>query len=343
MAKAGDVTGVPIIDVDPLFGDAAEQRHAADMAIGRACEEIGFFVAAGRVPARFCRPERMASLFRFFMLPEATRRKLARKRYVAGNPNRYRGYFPTTDGEVTFKEGIDIGPEFAEGDPRYPLAHPLIERNAWPDEALLPGWRAAVAGYWDDMLGLGTRIMHAVARYLGVDEAWFDAHFAATNSTLRLLRYPVRTARSLEGVSDRAFVEHRGERRFVVAAEHVDSGILTLLHQDGVGGLQVRRGEWVDVPPLAGSMVVNIGGALQRWSNDRFVATPHRVLGSGEARCSLPFFFEPSVDAVLAPVPGTGAPRYAPIAYGTYLIAAMQRFLETRGVATPQHIEGATM
>jgi isopenicillin N synthase-like dioxygenase len=323
---------VPVLDVDPLFGGSSPSRAAADRALGRACETVGFVVVTGSIVAVISAPERIASLFRFFDLAEPNRRALARARYVPGNPNRYRGYFPTTNGEATFKEGIDIGPEFDPADPRYAVPHLLLEGNRWPAEADLPGWRQAVLDYWDAMIRLGTVLMHGLARHLGLAETWFDGFFAATNSTLRVLRYPVRTAASLAGAGERAWTVHDGVRRPIVAAEHVDSGILTLLHQDGVGGLQVRQDGWVDVPPLAGSIVVNLGTALQRWTNDRCVATPHRVLGGPAPRHSVPFFFEPAVDASLACIPGAGQPRHPPVTYGDFLVEAMQRFVETRGV-----------
>jgi isopenicillin N synthase-like dioxygenase len=324
---------VPVIDAGPLFGRPGAARERFDRALGTACESIGFCIVTGEPVAAICAPERIARLFRFFALDEARRRPLARQRYEALNPNRYRGYFPTTDGEPTFKEGIDIGPEFAPDDPLYARPHPLIERNRWPAESDLPGWRAEILEYWDDMIRLGGLLMQALGRHLGLGEHWFDRFFVATNSTLRLLHYPVRTAASLAGAGERAFVRHDGVRRPVVAAEHADSGVLTLLYQDGVGGLQVKRDGWIDVAPIAGSYVVNLGAALQLWTGDRLVATPHRVLGGATERYSLPFFFEPSVDAPLSGLPSDGPPRHQPIAYGDFLIEAMQRFVETRGVA----------
>lgn len=331
---------IPVIDTSPLFrgGDGAGKpgRDGVDRAIGGACEEIGFFVISGAVLREFAPPGRLASLFRFFDLPEERKRPLARRRFVPANTNSYRGYFPTVDGDLSFKEGIDVGPEFVHGDPRYPLDHPLIERNVWPDEADLPGWRAEIGAHYAAMTDLGRILMRSMARYLGLEEGWFDPHFEATNSTLRLLHYPPRTDASLVGVAD-GHVVHDGVRRPVMAENHVDSGLLTLLYQDDTGGLQVRNGagRWIDVPPLADSFVVNLGGALQHWTDRRFVATAHRVLGDGRERFSAPFFFEPAVDAVMHPIPSAERPPHLePIRYGEHLIRAMQSFVETRGVAT---------
>ncbi len=116
--------------------------------------------------------------------------------------------------------------------------------------------------------------------------------------------------------------------------------MLTLLHQDRTGGLQAKNaaGRWIDVPPRPGTYVVNLGTVLQRWSRGRFRATPHRVLGRGEERTSVPFFFEPAVDAVIEPIPAEMGAREAdedlvPVRYGDLLVHLMQRFVETRGVA----------
>ncbi|UEM18735.1 hypothetical protein JL100_016695 [Skermanella mucosa] len=331
---------IPVIDASPLLGGGEGagkvDRAGVDEAIGKACEEIGFLVISGAALGDFASKDRLARLFRFFDLPEERRRPLARRRFVPTNDNSYRGYFPTVDGDLSFKEGIDIGPDFAADDPRYPLDHPLIERNVWPAEADLPGWRAEIAAHYAAMTDLGIIIMRSMARYLGLEENWFDPYFEATNSTLRLLHYPPRTEASLVGVAD-GYVLHGGVLRPVMAENHVDSGLLTLLYQDDTGGLQVRNGQgrWIDVPPLPNSFVVNLGGALQHWTDQRFVATAHRVLGDGRERFSAPFFFEPAVDAVMHPITAEGnSPHSEPIRYGDHLIRAMQSFVETRGVAT---------
>jgi hypothetical protein len=99
---------------------------------------------------------------------------------------------------------------------------------------------------------------------------------------------------------------HQGERCPISGAAHVDSGFVTLLAQAGVSGLQARSatGDWIDVPPREGTLTVNFGKLMQRWTDGRIKATEHRVLGSAEERFSIPFFYEPRVDAEIAPLPG---------------------------------------
>ncbi|XP_010265452.1 PREDICTED: 1-aminocyclopropane-1-carboxylate oxidase homolog 4-like [Nelumbo nucifera] len=78
---------------------------------------------------------------------------------------------------------------------------------------------------------------------------------------------------------------------------HTDPGALTVLVQNEIGGLQVKHGEdWVDVKPIAGALVINIGDLLQIISNDEYRSVEHRVLANPfpEARVSIASFFNPS-------------------------------------------------
>jgi isopenicillin N synthase-like dioxygenase len=105
---------------------------------------------------------------------------------------------------------------------------------------------------------------------------------------------------------------------------HSDSGALTLLLQDDVGGLQVEHdGEWIDVEPLPGAIVVNTGDMMQVWSNDRYQAALHRVVPRTDtARYSLPYFFNPSYATDYSPLPGSirlgDAAHYRPINWGDF-------------------------
>jgi isopenicillin N synthase-like dioxygenase len=113
---------------------------------------------------------------------------------------------------------------------------------------------------------------------------------------------------------------------------HTDSGFVTLLWQDGTGGLQAQApdGGWVDVPPDEGGLVVNFGQMLGDWTGGRIRATPHRVLGGRAERASVPFFFEPAVDAVVAPLfSEEGGESFV---YGDFLWARMTSFVNFHGV-----------
>jgi len=190
--------------------------------------------------------------------------------------------------------------------------------NVWP---ALPGWRERVQAYFDALYGVGRRLHAAFALDLGLPEDFFADRIDRPQATLRLLHYPA-------AFSAGAPAGQAG------AGTHTDYGNVTLLATDGVAGLQVRRrdGGWIDVPPLPGAFVCNIGDCLMRWSNDVYVSTPHRVLPPRQERYSIAFFLDPNPDALVSALPGClrpgEAPKYPPVTAAEYL---RQRFAATYG------------
>ncbi len=326
---------IPRIDVSSLFAGPGAARDAADGAILAAATGAGFMTvtaAPGMLPGTAAD---RAALLRIFALPEAARAKLLRRSFAPANANLYRGWFPLQDNVGSYKEGIDIGPDLADPARAVAGGDPLREPTPLPPDSALPGWRQAAASYYAGMERLGALLMRSLARGLGLPETVFDAVFSGGISTLRLIHYPPRPAASYAALPDAvAWVEHAGERRLVIGGAHHDSGFVTLLAQDGVAGLQAQTadGAWLDVPPEEGTLAVNFGLLLERWTGSRVKATRHRVLGGGRARHSIPFFFEPRADAVIAPLPLAGAAGFAPFSYGDHLWAAMLRFPEFRGL-----------
>lgn len=331
---------IPLIDVAPLFGTSGPMRDTVDRRIFEAATRIGFMTVTGLPADVPIGPEMRRELLRLFALPEAEKRKLWRQKFDSSRPNVYHGWFPLQDGFATFKEGIDMGPDVAYGaEAAGPLVadggDPLREPTPLPDDAVLPGWRRAAATYYRAMERTGQALLRSLARGLGLDERYFDAAFAQGISTLRLLHYPLRSDASMAALpSDELWVEHEGRRRYLVGKPHADSGFVTLLVQDGVGGLQARAGDgaWLDVPPDEGTLAVNFGLVLSRWTGGRVRATEHRVLEPGQPRYSIPFFYEPTVDAVIEPLPISDAGNFEPFLYGDHLWASTTRFVEFRGM-----------
>ena len=326
---------IPVLDVAPLFDTEPGAWRDPDRALAAAAEDIGFACIRG-IPGQAA-PDaaRRARLLAIFGLDEAGRRCLYRRKFAPGNPNSYRGWFPLQPGNLTFKEGIDIGGDLIHGPAITVPGDPLREASPLPDEDRLPGWREAVGTYYKAMERVSEVLMRCLARGLGLRPDYFDESFRRGLSTLRLIRYPRRDAAELAAVRDPAVrVEFRGEPRCLVGAPHTDSGFLTLLAQDGVDGLQARSrtGEWVDVPPLEGTLVVNFGQVLERWSAGRIRATEHRVLGCGRERFAIPFFYEARADATIAPLPGDRPDLFTPFEYGDFLWQRMTSFVEFRGM-----------
>ena len=328
-------TGIPRIDIGPLFGPASAARDSADAAIIAASRDHGFMTVTGFPADVPLDAATRRELLRIFALHEPAQRKLWRQKFEPTNANVYRGWFPKQYNTVTCKEGIDMGPDCAYGPSRVAAGDPLREATPLPTEAELPGWRASVTRYYRGMEQTGRMIMRSIARGIGLPETTFDDAFENGISTLRLIHYPKRSPEQLASVKDpELWVEHKGERRFVSGKAHVDSGLVTLLAQDGVPGLQAlsHDGTWIDVEPKEGTLAINFGKVLDRWTGGRIKATEHRVLGSGQDRCSIPFFYEPRVDAEISPLPIAGAAPFEPFYYGDHLWASSMKFVEFAGM-----------
>lgn len=327
---------IPRVDIAALFGADAGARAAVDRAIQTAARDEGMMLICGLPPWAVLDTARRRQLLALFSLPQEEIRKLWRWNFDPARPNVYRGWFPLQSGQATYKEGIDMGPDVAHGSSVVDNSDPLCEATPFPDEEVLPGWRAAARDYYLAMDRLSRALMHSIARGLELPEDTFDIAFEGGISTLRLLRYPVRPASSFAGTSSAdMWAKQDGVPRYVLGRGHVDTGFVTLLAQDGVDGLQAQHldGTWMDVPPEEGMLAVNFGKVLERWTAGKIRATVHRVLGSGRERFSIPFFYEARVDAVIAPLPLPGAAPFEPFYFGDHLWETTTKFVEQKGIA----------
>lgn len=242
---------------------------------------------------------------RFHALPLAD--KMALKVNTA-----HRGYIPiNTSTDVTSTLAKVTKPnqsasfmlmrEDAEPDPEVYLSGP----NQWPD---LDGFRPIAEAYAAAMTVLGRRLMRIALLASGASDFDLLDAFNTPTTWLRLLHYPPHPG----PIPDDLYG----------SAPHTDFGALTLLAQDPVGGLQVQTplGDWVDAPYRPGTLVVNVGDMLHRISNGRLLSTPHRVINrSGRERFSIPFFFDPHVNTMIAPAAGTGEPKFSSLRFADFL------------------------
>ena len=204
------------------------------------------------------------------------------------------GYFglgdELTSGKPDWKEGLYFGSELDALDPRVKAGVPLHGSNLFPPE--VPELRQAVLSYLDALTDLGHRLMEGFALGLGIEQDIFRRDLTADPLILfRVFHYPEMGREQIE------------ESLWSVG-EHTDYGLLTILHQDEVGGLEVKsRGEWIAAPPVEGTFVCNLGDMLDRITGGFYRSTPHRVLNrSGRSRFSYPFFFDPGWDARVQPI-----------------------------------------
>lgn len=276
MTTVASDTALPVVDLRVASGQLRRTLREA-------AHEVGFFYLTGHdVPATLA--DRMLAVARkLFGLSQAEKDAVA----MVHSPH-FRGYTrlggELTRGQVDWREQIDIGPERPPvGGPDEPDYLWLQGPNQWP--AALPELPAIVAE-WDAALSAVARtLLRHWAASLGAAPYVFDPAFAEAPATLiKIIRYPAR-AQTSQGVG-----------------AHRDSGVLTLLlAEPGSRGLQVRRPGhgWVDVPPLPGAFIVNIGELLEVATGGYLRATEHRVNLDGPAaeRISVPYFFNPRLDA----------------------------------------------
>lgn len=311
---------IPVIPVRDLLDGAA------DRAISEAAAHSGFLTLSG-VDDAFGLAEPRQTMLAFFHADPATKATVLRHKYDPARPNVYRGYFPAEPEKDALLEGFDIGPDIVDPSRAGDGGDPLTEPTPRPPS---PEWAAAAATYYAAMSTIGDAMTRSILRGLGADEGLAARLFEGSISSLRLLRYPETPVATL---GDDRVVTGETERRLMTKA-HTDSGFVTLLWQDNRGGLQAETpdGGWIDVPPAPGGLVVNFGQMLGDWSVGRIRATPHRVLGGAAERHSVPFFYEPAADAVIAPLFPDEAPDAETFVYGDFLWERMTAFPAFHGV-----------
>jgi isopenicillin N synthase-like dioxygenase len=325
---------IPKIHIAPLFGDDMVARHAVDQAIYEAAFAMGFMTISGIPRSYAIGPEVRRELLRFFDLPPDQQRPLWKRNFAPENPSLYRGMFPVESNAARSRAGFEIGPDIAHGRAANGDDDLLYGATPLPDEMSLPGWRASAAAYFLALEAIGGAVLASLSRALNIDESIFRDAFDGGISTLRLLHYPKRPDGEPRPRDEDRHAMHNGIEYELVARGHVDSGLLTVLAQCGVAGLQAQDGQggWVDVPPDDRGFAINFGGLLERWTGGRIKATRHRVLGLGEERFSIPFFFEPRPDARIAPLPIDGVEPFEPFLFGDHLWATTTKFSENLGL-----------
>jgi isopenicillin N synthase-like dioxygenase len=317
-ATLTDASAIPVIDMAPLGGDDRTAIAATARALLDAAEHIGFFYVRNHaVPQPLV--ERVYALSqRFFGLPpevkQSVRINALHRGFLAVGAARM---YEQARGDL--KESFIWGPELDPDDPDVAAGRPLMGPNQWP--AALPDLAPTLTAYSSAVMDCGRSLLRGFAVSLGLDPDFFRERFAKPLARCSLIYYPPQPLES-------------GSEQFGVAP-HTDYGGLTLLSQDDTGGLQVRArsGEWVTAPPIAGSFVVNVGDLMARWTNDRFVSTPHRVVNSsGRARYSVGVFFDPAFDTVIDPseLRPDGPALYPPVTCGDYIVSRLNKSFSYR-------------
>ncbi|KAI9371274.1 hypothetical protein BJX61DRAFT_543813 [Aspergillus egyptiacus] len=324
MENSNPTVHIPVIDISGYLAGNEEAKLQAAAEFRRACEKQGFLQIVGHNVSQEIRERFLSQVARFFALP------LSEKEIVSqANSKCHRGY-ERLGGQKLDELDEDATPDQKEGFSvrrERPLGKFLQGPNQWPDETVLPGFREAYMAYYDAVHELSQSVFRLVALSLDLPEGYFD-FFSSDPDGLCLCRahhYPPTPP------------DAAGTTRGVGA--HTDFGALTLLLQDDVGGLEVLHkatNTWHHVKPIEGAYVCNIGDLMQRWTNDRYKSTMHRVISplSGKDRYSCAFFNDGALDTIVECLPtcieeGEKA-HYEPIKVEQHII---NRYQQSYGAA----------
>ena len=312
-------TEVPVIDLQPAWSGGAEGRRAVADQIAEACGRVGFMY----IKNHWISDDAIAAIFQtaadFHNLP------LDAKMEVSVTKNDHaQGYLHgmTKGNEKTIsanlQEAFQIKRPLADDDPDLIAGKPLHGKIPWP--SAMPDLQPRMMSYYDTINELGYEMLRLFELSLDMPDGKLRQFFKKDMNSLRLLHYPPQ-APDEDGV-------HLGARA------HTDTNAFTILAQDNNGGLEIRNrdNEWVAVPPIDGTLVVNVGEVLKVWTDGIYSSTLHRVINrSGRERYSIPFFMYPSYDALIQPLlknpdPAnvapenlhTSMPRDKPFVYGEF-------------------------
>lgn len=308
-AQSTDSLSIPVIDVSGAV--SGNDIAGVATAIYKAATDHGFFYISGHGIDPVIMDQAFAVSKAFFDLPTHGKTGVAvdihQRGWMAQGMSHLQGA-KTHD----LKEVFFWGTELAFDDPDVVAGKPLCAVNQWPSS--FPRLNAELVPYYNAVCAVARQVMAAVAVSLDQPPTFFDAAYAKPLARGQLVYYPASTDKD------------EAEERFGVAP-HTDFGVLTVLLQDDSGGLQVRSksGDWIEAPPIAGTLVCNIGDLLARWTNNRFASTVHRVINrSNNARYSIPIFFDPHTDTIVDPVDlgaRAGDTVYEPVRAGEHIAA----------------------
>ncbi len=306
---------LPIVDMNGVRDGSAASIARAAAEIHKAFTTVGFlYIANHGLPTEVV-DDALAEAKGFFHQP------VEKKREVAIN-KRHRGFNALGDAlmyEATkpdYKEFYTMGLELPEDDPDVVAGEPLRGPNNWPSDR--PGLRRAMTTYYEEIGRCGADLLTCVAVSLGLAPDFFRSHYQKRLQRTQIIYYPPHPA----GATTDQFG----------LAPHTDFGCITLLWQDSNGGLEVLERQsksWIAATPIPGTLVVNVGDLLARWTNDRYASTPHRVINkSGRERFSIATFYDPDFKAVVDPRQ-LGASqadcKYEPTTSGAHILGRIER------------------
>ncbi|XP_020232794.1 probable 2-oxoglutarate-dependent dioxygenase ANS [Cajanus cajan] len=305
--------GIPIIDLSPITNHTVSDPSSVEglvKEIGSACKEWGFFQVTNHgVPLSL--RQRIEQASRLFFA-----QSLEEKKKHSRDESSTTGYYDTehTKNVRDWKEVFD----FLAKDPTFiPVTSDEHDDRvtSWtnPSPQYPPNFSDIIQEYIEEVEKLSFKLLELIALSLGLEPKRFEEFFMKDQTSfIRLNHYPPCPYPHLA----------------LGVGRHKDGGALTVLAQDEVGGLEVKRKadqEWVRVKPTPDAYIINVGDIIQVWSNDAYESVEHRVMVNSETeRFSIPFFFNPAHDAEVKPLEELtneqNPMKYRPYKWGKFLV-----------------------
>ena len=332
--KAGGL--LPVIDLAAEREGGRDARLAVAESIDAAFRSVGFcYITNHGIPAATI-DNAFNVAERFFKLPSERKNSVAVNASYMG----YTGQDKSNQFHVSYSADGSIsraGAYKSTSKESYVTMWEAAERassdagrgsvNVWPE--FMPEFRAGLFTYFGEFRRIGDRIMTLLAMALRLEDEFFRTRFEDPLSLCIANYYP-----PLSGENVRAGM--------VSLPAHSDYSCITMVVQDDVGGLEVLERSsqrWIAAPPIPGSFVLNVGDLLARWSNNRYVSTPHRVMNygrSGRARISLPVTHNPGAAVMVDPRElgvSEEACLYPPVECGIYQRMRFEEIYAPRSAA----------
>jgi isopenicillin N synthase-like dioxygenase len=324
-----ETPAIPTIDLGRFLRGSASERAAIAATVAETCRRVGFLIVGGHSldPALFERVVRES--YAFYDQPREIK-----DRFHPTGPAKQRGYHGMAtrglartlgkDAPLDLRESYFLGPvdDHRAAFAHIPEAAVSYAPNILPDSP--PGYGDTLVALYRAFEDVARDMYRLFAVALGLPEGHFDGLIRRHFSILAVHHYPP----LLEPPEP-------GQLR---TGEHTDFGAMTILAAtEAVGGLQARLpdGSWAPVQPRRGELVINLGDMMQRWTNEAWTSTLHRVVNPPELgmaasrRLSIGFFVHPDYDAPIAAlptcVPAGEAPRHPPISAGGHIAAKITR------------------
>ncbi len=251
------------------------------------CYEYGFFYLNDHGVSKSLIEQAIEASKNFFNLPPEIKRNYGHNRQKVYPPTS-RGYVPLYGESLNGEMGPDPKEFFDLGLDKPLSDQPFTGPNIMPENTVAPGFTTSCHNLQHEiMTNVFPPLLRGIALALGLEKNWFDSYFIEPTLIQRTIFYP----------------PNNGQ-----AGKHTDSGMLTVLIQEyfPVPSLRVyTKEQWIDVPCLENTFVINLGDILQKWTDGLFVSTPHEVIHELDAtRVSFPFFIFPNIDATFPSLGG---------------------------------------